>query len=154
MTGVQTCALPIFHNYLSDAKTVTVSVAADGLSTVDANGAPTAAAPPRSVQVPQNGQQRTDWQFAAGAVRPVTLTGKVTSDVAGDAMAVTLPVNAAGLQRNTGTSGSLVGTATEKTVELTVPQTANASARTVRVSLAPSLAGTMLGGLEIGRAHV
>lgn len=137
----------IVHNYLPDAKTVNVTVTGDGLAVMDASGAPTSTAP-KSVQVPQNGTQRTDWQFGASSVRPVTITGTVTSDVAGDAMALTLPVNPAGLQRNSGTSGSIVGTADSRTVELTVPPTANTSARSVRVSLAPSLAGSMLGALD------
>lgn len=134
----------IVHNYLAEQATVAVTVTGDGLASPDGQNASRGA---RSVAVPQNGQQRTDWDFAANAVRPVTLTGKATSAVAGDAMAVTLPVNPAGLQRNAGSSGSLVGS-NERSLEFSIPASANASARTVRVSLAPSLAGAMLGALD------
>jgi alpha-2-macroglobulin len=134
----------IVHNYLPEQKQVAVSVAADGLAT-DASTGPRAAS--QSVPVAQNGQQRTDWPFTANTVRPVTITGKAISDVASDAMAVTLPVNPAGLQRNSGVSGSLSGS-DPRTLKLTIPATANQSGRTVRVSVAPSLAGSMLAALD------
>ncbi|MEP7305471.1 MAG: MG2 domain-containing protein [Acidobacteriota bacterium] len=133
----------IVHNYLPDAKTVSVSLAADGLT----SGDPAAPTPTRTIQVASNGEQRTDWRFTADAVRPVSVTGRATTDAAGDAMQLSLPVRPAGLQRNAGGSGSLPQ-AGERTLELTVPSTANASARSVRVALAPSLAGTMLGALD------
>ncbi|MFN7983706.1 MAG: MG2 domain-containing protein [Vicinamibacterales bacterium] len=134
----------IVHNYLSEQAAVSVTVTGDGLTSPDGQNAARGA---RTITVPQNGQQRTDWDFAASAVRPVTLTGKATSTAAGDAMAITLPVNPAGLQRNAGTSGSLVGV-NERSLQFSIPGSANASARTVRVSLAPSLAGVMLGALD------
>lgn len=134
----------IVHNYLPEQKTVAVTVAGDGLASPDGQNAARGA---RSIAVAQNGQQRTDWNFTANAVRPVTLTGTATSSSAGDAIALTLPVNPAGLQRNAGTSGSLAG-ADARTVEFTIPATANTAGRTVRVALAPSLAGSMLGALD------
>jgi len=133
----------IVHNYLADAKTVSVALAADGLTSGDP-ATPTSA---RTIQVASNGEQRTDWRFTADAVRPVSVTGRATTDAAGDAMQLSLPVRPAGLQRNAGGSGSLPQPG-ERTLELTVPSTANASARSVRVALAPSLAGTMLGALD------
>ena len=139
----------IVHNYLPSPKTVSVSLSSDGLTPDAAANPPATAAAEgaRTLEVAQNGQQRTDWAFTANQVRPVTVTGKVTSDVAGDAMQLTLPVLPAGLQRNTGSSGSILQ-AGERTLALTIPPTANASGRSIRVSLAPSLAGTMLGALD------
>jgi uncharacterized protein YfaS (alpha-2-macroglobulin family) len=134
----------IVHNYLPEQKSVAVAVTANGLSAATAGGGNSTA---RSIQVAQNGQQRTDWEFAATSAGSATITGKATSDAAGDAMAMTIPVNPAGLQRNIGTSGSLVGV-DSRTIELTVPPGANASGRTIRVSLAPSLAGAMLSALD------
>ncbi len=138
--GIQT----IVHNYLPDAKAVAVSLSADGLSATDNTASPSS---PRSLNVAQNGQQRSDWSFKADQVRQVTVTSKATTDVAGDAMQVSLPVQPAGLQRNVGRSGSILEPG-QRTIDLTVPPTANASGRSIRVSLAPSLAGTMLGALD------
>lgn len=135
----------IVHNYLPEQKNVAVTVTADGLTANEPAGS--AAGGTRTVQVARNGLVRTDWQYVANTVKPATITGKATSHVAGDAMSLTLPVNPAGLQRNLGTSGS-VTTTEPKSVEFTIPPTANVAGRTVRVALAPSMAGSMLGALD------
>ena len=130
----------IVHNYLPDAKTVSLSLVADGLT-------PSGAPPAASLQIASNGQQRVDAGYLADRVRTVTITGTAKTDAASDALQISLPVLPAGLQRNAGSSGSIVE-AGERSVELTIPEGANASARSVRLSLAPSLAGTMLGALD------
>lgn len=142
--GDQVSIPTIVHNYLPDAKTVSLTFAADGLAPGDGTAPVTA---PRSLQVAPNGQQRADWRFTADQVRQVTVTGKAVTDVAGDAMQLSLPVLPAGLQRNIGSAGSMVDPG-PRTIDLTVPPAANASGRSIRVSLAPSLAGTMLGALD------
>lgn len=137
----------IVHNYLPDTKRVSLKLAADGL-VPEAAPAPANDATPRAIDVASAGDQRSDWHYAARDVRQVRLTGTATTDVAGDAVQVSLPVLPAGLQRNSGTAGSLVGPTSERQIDLAIPPTANAAARTVRVSLAPSMAGTLLGGLD------
>jgi uncharacterized protein YfaS (alpha-2-macroglobulin family) len=132
----------IVHNYLPDPKPVSVSLAAGGLTPADP--APPAPSP---LQVPPAGQRRVDWRFVASRVQLATVFGNATTDIAGDATALSLPVLPAGLQRNAGGSGAMLDPG-ERTLTLNVPAAANASARTVRLSLAPSLAGTMLGALD------
>jgi alpha-2-macroglobulin len=143
--GDQVTIPAIVHNYLPDEKTVSLSLSADGLTPVDAGGAIGIA--PRSLQVASSGQQRSDWLFKADQVRQITLSGRATTDTAGDAVQLSLPVLPAGLQRTVGSSGSIVE-AGERRVALTVPPSANESGRSIRVSLAPSLAGAMLGALD------
>ena len=58
-----------------------------------------------------------------------------------------MPVLPFGLKRTAGAAGSIAGEGTGG-AELVVPTTSNPSARVVRVSLAPSLAGPMLGALD------
>jgi len=130
----------IVHNYLPDMKTVSLSLVADGLTS---SGAP----PATSFQIASNGQQRVDAGYVADRVRSVTITGTAKTDTASDALQISLPVLPAGLQRDAGLSGSIVD-AGVRSVDLTIPESANASARSVRLSLAPSLAGTMLGALD------
>ncbi len=139
--GDQVSVPAIVHNYLPDGKAVSLSMTAEGLS---ADGGP---ASPRAMQVPSNGQQRSDWRYKADQVRRVTLTGKAITDTASDAMELSLPVLPAGLQRNTGSSGSILDVEPHA-IDLMVPQTANVSGRSVRVALMPSLAGSMLGALD------
>lgn len=131
----------VVHNYLPDAKSVTLSFAADGLTRLDAD------AGSRTLQIASNGQQRSDWRFKADKVRTVSVTGTALTDTESDAVKLTLPVLPAGLPRTSGSSGSIVGGG-ERTAAFSVPANASPSARTVSVSLAPSLAGTLLGALD------
>jgi uncharacterized protein YfaS (alpha-2-macroglobulin family) len=142
--GDQVNVATIVHNYLPNPKSVSVTFTADGLTSADS--APTGGAA-RSLDVASNGQQRRDWRFKADRPGPVTVTGKATTDAAGDAMQLSLPVLPAGLQRTFGVSGSILA-AEERTIDLTVPPTSNPAGRSIRVALAPSLAGTLLGALD------
>ncbi len=62
-------------------------------------------------------------------------------------MELSIPVLPYGLRRDAGTSGALAG-AGEHTTEVTIPASANPASRAVTVSLAPSLAGSLLGALD------
>ncbi len=141
LTEGDSVSIPVIvHNYLPGAKTVSLSLTADGLT-------PSGPPPPASFEVASNGQQHVDAGYIADRVRPVTITGSAKTDAASDALQLSFPVLPAGLQRNAGNSGSIVD-AGERSVALTIPDGANASARSVRVALSPSLAGTMLGALD------
>jgi uncharacterized protein YfaS (alpha-2-macroglobulin family) len=60
---------------------------------------------------------------------------------------LTIPVQPYGLRRDVGSSGALRGGG-EQTSELTIPAASNAAGRTISVSLAPSIAGSLLGALD------
>src|SRR5690606_19154178 len=75
----------------------------------------------------------------------ITASARTESDT--DAVELPIPVLPYGLRRESGTSGSIAG-AGEGTAEVLVPDTANAAGRSVRVTLAPSLAGSLLGALD------
>jgi uncharacterized protein YfaS (alpha-2-macroglobulin family) len=132
----------IVHNYLPQAKTVSLSMKAEGVTSVDAQ-----AAAPRMLQIPQKEEQRTDWRYVASQPGVATFTGTATADVDSDALQLSLPVLPYGLKRQAGAAGSVVGPG-EASAELVVPDTANAARRTIRVSVAPSLAGALLGALD------
>ncbi len=130
----------IVHNYQEGgAIPVTVSMAATGL-TARAAGA-------QVVSVPTGGQARTEWAFSAGAPGSATLTGTATAATGSDAMELSLPVLPFGAKREVGVSGSTAAGAS-RTVDLTIPDTSNPSARAVVVSLMPSMAGSLLGALD------
>ena len=144
LTEGDTLNLPyIVHNYLPGEQTVTLSGTAAGV-TPDPNGA---LAQPIQFAVPQNGEHRVDWTLKANAVGTATVGGSVTAPTDGDALELSFPVLAFGLKRESGIAGSIVGGG-EQSGELVLPATANPAARTVRVQIAPSLAGPMLGALE------
>jgi uncharacterized protein YfaS (alpha-2-macroglobulin family) len=130
----------IVHNYTEGgALPVTVAVTGAGL---ESQGAA-----PAALAVPTGGEARTEWAFAANAPGSATLTGTVTAAAASDAMAVTIPVLPFGARRDAGISGS-TAPGSSRTVELAIPDASNPNARSVVVSLMPSMAGSLLGALD------
>src|SRR5215467_13409856 len=65
----------------------------------------------------------------------------------GDAVELSLPVLPSGLRREVAKSGVLAH-GTSANASLTIPAASNPAARTIQVSLAPSLAGSLLGALD------
>lgn len=130
----------IVHNYQQgDPLPIAVEMTATGLQARDAGA--------RTVSVPTAGLARTEWAFTAATPGSATLTGSASSPSGGDAMAVTIPVNPYGARRDVGVSGSTPSGAT-RTVDVTIPASSNPQARTVVVSLMPSMAGSLLGALD------
>jgi uncharacterized protein YfaS (alpha-2-macroglobulin family) len=132
----------LVHNYLPGARSVAVSLSADG---VDASGRP--APPSETLSVSQGSEQRVDRRFAATRPGSATFIGRATTDADADAVEASIPVLPFGLKQRVGAAGSIAGEG-ERSAELVVPESANPAGRTIRVSLAPSLAGPMLGALD------
>jgi alpha-2-macroglobulin len=133
----------LVHNYLQGSKAVAVGIKAEG---VEAAGGPVGAAP-ETIQVPQGAEQRVDRRFTAARPGRATFTSTATTDADSDAVEMQIPVLPFGLRQQNGIAGSIAGDG-EKNAELVLPQTANPSGRLIRVSLAPSLAGPLLGALD------
>ena len=133
----------IVHNYLPAAKTVSIAMKADGVSM----GAGQPAPQPQRLEIAQAGEARNDWRFVANRVGTAAFTASATTDADSDAVELSIPVLPFGLERTVGAAGSLSGEG-EGIAELAIPPSANPAARTIRVSLAPSLAGPLLGALD------
>jgi hypothetical protein len=138
--GDQVTTPVIAHNYLSDQRTVDLTVSANGLRQVAAPAAP-------QVVVASGGEARLDWRFAADVAGRATVTGTAATSGDRDAVELSLPVLPFGLKREVGRAGSLAG-GSQASVTLAVPAHSNPAARSVHVSLAPSLAGATLGALD------
>jgi uncharacterized protein YfaS (alpha-2-macroglobulin family) len=142
LTEGDTVRVPVIaHNYLPDARTFDVTLAADGL--VPLSEMPES----QRLEAASNGEAHATWAFRAGTAGTATLTGRATAGRDGDAMAVSLPVLPYGARQEVGASGSLAADA-DHTVPLTIPAGTNPAARTIAVALAPSLAGSLLGALD------
>jgi len=130
----------VVHNYRADTQTAQVSIQASGLESASSST-------PTSSPLASGSERRDDWRFAARAVGNATITATARTANDTDAVELPLPVLPFGIRRDVGTAGSIVG-AGEATTVVTVPEGANAAARTVSIALAPSLAGSMLGALD------
>jgi alpha-2-macroglobulin len=136
----------ITHNYLPGEKQIDVTLAATGLTP---KSGPAGAAPVSTAHVtlPSAGESRLDWRFTADTVGTATVTGKGITDADGDAVQLSLPVLPFGLRREVAKAGSILRSGTG-TATLAIPATSNPAARTVQISLAPSLAGSLLGAID------
>jgi uncharacterized protein YfaS (alpha-2-macroglobulin family) len=140
--GDQVVLPTITHNYLPDAKDTAVSMDVRGLE--PAGGAAPA---PVSGTIASGGERRDDWRYTASTVGTATVTAVAKTNADGDAVELPIPVLPYGLRRETGRSGSLAGAA-EHTATVAIPATSNPAARSVKVLLAPSLAGSLVGALD------
>ncbi|MBE3098149.1 MAG: alpha-2-macroglobulin, partial [Planctomycetes bacterium] len=149
LTEGDEAAIPVIvHNYLPGSKSVAVSFKASGVSTTGEPSAERdAPAHAQTMVIDQGGEQRRDWRVAAERVGMAGFVGTAVTDTDSDAVEVTVPVLPFGLKRHAAAAGSIAGPG-EHSSELTVPETANPAARTLAVSLAPSLAGPLLGALD------
>ncbi len=133
----------IVHNYLPSEKTVPVGMKAEGVTLRAGPGEPEATES-RSIAIATNNEEKFAWRYAAERPGTAKFIGTATSDSDSDAVEISVPVLPFGLKRSAGSGGSIVGSG-EIRAELTVPATANAAERWIRVSLAPSLAGAPSG---------
>jgi uncharacterized protein YfaS (alpha-2-macroglobulin family) len=141
LTEGDRAAVPVIvHNYLASARPVTVSLKAEGVEPRESDQTST-------VQIAQAGESRLDWHVQADRVGSATFTATATTDTASDAVELSIPVLPFGLRRQVGAAGSILGPG-EGSASLTIPDSANPAVRTIRVALAPSLAGPVLGALD------
>ncbi len=131
----------IVHNYLPDDQRVSITVSAAGVTAVgDAAG-------PHVADVAPGGEHRSDWRFRADRPGTATFTGEALAPDESDAVEIGLPVLPYGLAREATAAGTLFDAA-EQTSSLEIPAASNPSARSIRVALAPSLGGALLGALD------
>lgn len=143
LTEGDTVRVPLVaHNYLDAGGPFEVALTARGVAALPET--PTAAL---AVDIPARGEHRSEWAFRANAVGTARFTGAARTTADSDAVEIPVPVLPYGLVREEGTSGTLAGTA-EHTLALTVPEASNPAARSIEVTLAPSMAGSMLGALD------
>lgn len=133
----------IVHNYLAEPRETEVTLDATGLEPLSGG---TAERITRG-SLESGGERRDDWRFAARLSGTAVITTRAKTETDSDAIELSVPVRPFGLRREEGRSGSLQG-AGEQTADLTIPSTANDAGRQITVSLAPSLAGSLLGALE------
>jgi uncharacterized protein YfaS (alpha-2-macroglobulin family) len=143
--GDQVVIPTIAHNYLQEAKSITVTTDVRGLrpeTTPAAEGLTITTG-----TVANGGERRDNWRYVAATPGTATVTAVAKTDTDSDGVELPLPILPYGLRREVGTSGSIAGAA-EHTTEVTIPASSNTAARGIKVSLAPSLAGSLVGALD------
>lgn len=130
----------IVHNYLQSEKTARVSLEAQGVELT--SSAETA------VSVPGNGEGVVTWMVRAPKITQAKFVAKALTDEESDALELAIPVRPWGLQMNAAQSGTLRADREEVTKTLVLPGDINSDASSLRIDLAPSLAGTLMSPLD------
>ncbi|HKS97566.1 MAG TPA: alpha-2-macroglobulin family protein, partial [Terriglobia bacterium] len=130
----------IVHNYLDQDKAARVSLAVKGVELES---------PAEStVNVPRNGEATATWTVRASGIGTADFLGKALTNEESDALELAIPVRPWGLQLNAALSGSLNGDKAETAETITLPADINPDASTLRIDLAPSVAGTLMSALD------
>jgi uncharacterized protein YfaS (alpha-2-macroglobulin family) len=130
----------IVHNYLNADKSTQISL--------EVSGAQLQNPATKTVTISKQGEQRIDWQITAPNVGEIKLLAKALTDTESDAVELPLPVVPRGLHQVKNESETFSDENTDKTFSLTMPSDADARARSLRIEVAPSVAGTLFGALD------
>jgi uncharacterized protein YfaS (alpha-2-macroglobulin family) len=130
----------IVHNYLNADKSTQISL--------EVSGAQLQNAATKTVTITKQGEQRIDWQVTAPNVGEIKLLAKALTDTESDAVELPLPVVPRGLHQVKNASESFSDENADKTFSLAMPADADAGARSLRIEVAPSVAGTLFGALD------
>ncbi|HEV2350898.1 MAG TPA: MG2 domain-containing protein [Terriglobia bacterium] len=130
----------IVHNYLADDKTARVSLAA--------TGAELAGPAESSVMVPKGGEAVVTWTIHTTQIGQAKFLAKALTDEESDALELTAPVRPWGLQSNGAYSATLLTDLAESKTQIVLPPDINPDASSLRIDLAPSVAGTIFSALE------
>ncbi|PYV93189.1 MAG: hypothetical protein DMG05_02330 [Acidobacteria bacterium] len=130
----------IVHNYLDSDKSTQISIEVGGAQLLDQAT--------QTVTIASRGEHRVDWRLAAPEIGTLKLLAKALTDAESDAVEMELEIVPAGLRQTRGETTTLSEDNTEYTLSLDLPAHANARARSLRIEVSPSLAGTLFGALD------
>jgi uncharacterized protein YfaS (alpha-2-macroglobulin family) len=130
----------IVHNYLNADKATQISLEVDGAQLQNSGK--------QTVTITKQGEQRIDWQITAPNVGEIKLLAKALTDTESDAVELPLIVVPRGLHQVKNESAAFSDENAEKTFALNLPGNADARARSFKIEVAPSVAGTLFGALD------
>lgn len=129
----------LVHNYLTTAKTARISLDVTGLDVLSGST--------QDVQIPSRGETKVDWRVRVKQVTQATVTSKALTDEESDAMELDLPVNIPGVPLSLSRGGAM-GNGGDTTFDLTFPAKVQPGSRSLSISVAPSIAGSLFGALD------
>ncbi len=138
--GDEVTVSAIVHNYLAATKNVRVSLDLKGLDALEGSV--------RELNVPSRGEAKLDWRVKAKFTNEAVLLAKALTNEESDAMELTLPIIPFGVKLHDAKSGSLGGPEQQEDSFVTLPGNPDQAAPTLDITLSPSIAGGIFGGLE------
>ncbi|MGI9066393.1 MAG: alpha-2-macroglobulin family protein [Pyrinomonadaceae bacterium] len=130
----------IVHNYLNADKSTQISLEVSGAQLQNSGQ--------QTVTINRQGEHRIDWQISAPNVGEIKLLAKALTDTESDAVELPLTVVPRGLHQVKNESWTFSEDEADKTFSLDLPPNADARARSLRIEVAPSVAGSLFGALD------
>ncbi|MCA1592882.1 MAG: hypothetical protein LC754_09580 [Acidobacteria bacterium] len=130
----------IVHNYLKADKTTQISIDVGGARLLDSAT--------QTVTIPSQGEYRINWRVNAPATGELKVLAKALTDTESDALELGIPIVPRGLKNTRAESVAIADDDAEKTFTYNLSANADPNARSFRVEVAPSIAGTLFGALD------
>ena len=130
----------IVHNYLEVEKKTKLSLAVEGLETVSGSE--------QTVSVPSRGEATVLWRLRASALGMAKLTATAITDAESDALELSFPVEADGVQKTLARSGVIAAAKELADSDIVFPANTDAAAHSLRIEVSSSIAGSLLSALD------
>lgn len=130
----------IVHNYLKDEKTTRI--------TLDVAGARLLDQPAQTVSIPARGEHRVNWRVAAPATGELKLLARALTDAESDAVELSIPIRPRGLKQTRAEAVAITEEESARAYTLNMPADSDPNSRSLRVEVAPSVAGSLFGALD------
>jgi hypothetical protein len=130
----------IAHNYLEAAKDVTFALDVQGLEVIGGQQ--------QTVNIPAKGESYAEWRVKAHTTGNAVLTAKALTNEESDALEMTLPVLPFGVRQRDASSGVVFSGTGQSAWKYNYPPASDAGSRTLTITIAPSVAGTVFDALD------
>jgi uncharacterized protein YfaS (alpha-2-macroglobulin family) len=130
----------IVHNYLKSEKVTKIGIEVAGARLLDPAQ--------QTVTIPSQGEYRVNWRVEAPATGDLKILAKALTDAESDAVETGIPIVPRGLKYTRADSFAITDDEADKTVTVKLPANADPNARTLRVEVSPTIAGTLFGALD------
>ena len=130
----------IVHNYLKSEKVTRIQIEVAGARLLDPAQ--------QTVTIPAQGEHRVNWRVEAPASGDLKVLAKALTDAESDAVETGIPVVPRGLKYTRADSFAIADEEADKTITVKLPANADPNARTLRVEVSPTIAGTLFGALD------
>jgi uncharacterized protein YfaS (alpha-2-macroglobulin family) len=130
----------IVHNYLKSEKVTKIGIEVAGARLLDPGQ--------QTVTIPSQGEYRVNWRVEAPATGDLKILAKALTDTESDAVETGIPIVPRGLKYTRADSFAISDDEADKTVTVKLPANADPNARSLRVEVSPTIAGTLFGALD------
>jgi alpha-2-macroglobulin len=138
--GDETVLRVIAHNYLETAKDVTFALDVSGVDVLSGQA--------QKMTIPAKGESYVDWRVKAKVSGTATLTAKALTNEESDALQTTLPILPYGVKQRAAGVGVVFSGAGQNQWSFSYPAQSDAGSRSLTVTVAPSIAGTVFDALD------